>query len=65
MQLPKNRFQILILHNKKHSYIQYKEINIHFLMPINWKNSLLEKGNCQKVKTDRKIFILEALIRRP
>ena len=37
MQLPKNRFQILILHNKKHSYsyIQYKEINIHFLMPIN------------------------------
>ena len=35
MQPPKNRFQILILHPKKHSYIQYKEINIHFLMPIN------------------------------
>ena len=37
MQPPKNRFQILILHPKKHSYKHYKEINIHFLIPINWK----------------------------
>ena len=63
MQPPKNRFQILILHPKKHSYIQYKEINTFFNAYKLKKNALLDQGRLPK--TDRKIFILEALIRRP
>ena len=57
MQPPKNRFQILILHPKKHSYIQYKEINTFF--------NAYKLKKMPFRKTDKKIFILEALIRRP
>ena len=57
MQPPKNRFQILILHPKRHSYIQYKEINIHFLMPIAKlkKMPFWTKGDCQK-QTEKSLF---------
>ena len=55
MQPPKNRFQILILHPKKHSYTQYKEINTFFNAYKLKKMPFWTKGNCQK-RTEKSLF---------
>ena len=54
MQPPKNRFQILILHPKKHSYIQYKEIYIFNTYKLK-KMPFWTKGDCQK-RTEKSLF---------
>ena len=53
MQLPKNRFQILILHPKKHSYIQYKKINT-FFNAYKLKKFTFGKGRLPKSKNGQK-----------